>query len=49
MDGFVITKPCELEMSYENYLGLIIQSCVHVFICPSSYFKYPLFYFWMET
>uniref|UniRef100_A0A2N9IM20 Uncharacterized protein n=1 Tax=Fagus sylvatica TaxID=28930 RepID=A0A2N9IM20_FAGSY len=21
MDGFVIMKPCELEMSYENYLG----------------------------
>ena len=23
MDGFVIMKPCELEMCYENYLGLI--------------------------
>jgi hypothetical protein len=33
MDGFVIIKPCELEMSYENYLGLIILSCAHVFIC----------------
>ena len=23
MNGFVIMKPCELEMSYKNYLGLL--------------------------
>jgi hypothetical protein len=49
VDGFVIMKPRELEMSCENYLGLIIQSCAYVFICHSSYFKYHLFYFWLET
>jgi hypothetical protein len=45
VDEFVIMKPCELEMSYKNYLGLIIQSCAYIFICHFSYFKYPLFYF----
>jgi hypothetical protein len=41
MDAFVIMKPCELEMSYENYLGLIIYYNVKPklfdFLLTSSY------------
>ena len=50
MDGFVIMKPHEFENELCKLFRLDhLIMYAYVFICSSSYFKYLLFYFWMET